>query len=59
MRSYEELTEAAGLVGRPREFDNLLHTLDAEVRLITPTDPEGWSACGDRCGRAFAASIIN
>src|SRR5262249_38058068 len=26
---------------RPKDFDDLLHILDGELRLITPTDPEG------------------
>ena len=26
---------------RPRDFDELIHILDLELRLITPTDPEG------------------
>ena len=41
MRSETELREASGYTGRPREFDDLIHILDHELRLITPTDPEG------------------
>ncbi len=41
MRSYAELLEASGYANRPRDFDDLIHILDREVRLITPTDPEG------------------
>jgi len=41
MRSYQELLEASGYSSRPNDFDNLIHILDAELRLITPTDPEG------------------
>ncbi len=41
MRSYEELLEASGYGSRPRDFDDLLRILDSEIRLITPTDPEG------------------
>jgi serine/threonine protein kinase len=41
MRSVEELQRASGYPDRPREFDDLLHILDPELRLITPTDPEG------------------
>jgi serine/threonine protein kinase/formylglycine-generating enzyme required for sulfatase activity len=41
MRSQQELLEASGYVSRPKEFDDLLRLLDSEVRLITPTDPEG------------------
>ncbi|HEV3262230.1 MAG TPA: SUMF1/EgtB/PvdO family nonheme iron enzyme [Gemmataceae bacterium] len=41
MRSHQELLEASGYAGRPRDFEELLRILDAELRLITPTDPEG------------------
>jgi eukaryotic-like serine/threonine-protein kinase len=46
MRSRKELLEASSYVNRPREFDDLLHILDLELRLITPTDPEGSSGEG-------------
>ena len=41
MRSYAELLDAAGYGSRPKDFDDLLRILDGEIRLITPTDPEG------------------
>ncbi|HKI31191.1 MAG TPA: SUMF1/EgtB/PvdO family nonheme iron enzyme, partial [Gemmataceae bacterium] len=41
MRSHAELLAASGYAGRPRDFDDLLRILDGELRLITPTDPEG------------------
>jgi len=41
MRSERELQEAGTYTDRPREFADLLHILDNELRLITPTDPEG------------------
>ena len=41
MRSEEELQKAAAYADRPREFADLTHILDNELRLITPTDPEG------------------
>jgi len=41
MRSRQELLEVSGYTGRPRDFDDLLRILDSEIRLITPTDPEG------------------
>jgi formylglycine-generating enzyme required for sulfatase activity len=41
MRPEDELREAAGYAGRPREFDDVIAILDQELRLITPTDPEG------------------
>jgi serine/threonine protein kinase/formylglycine-generating enzyme required for sulfatase activity len=41
MRSHAELLEASGYSNRPRDFDDLLHILDSEIRLLTPTEPEG------------------
>jgi serine/threonine protein kinase/formylglycine-generating enzyme required for sulfatase activity len=41
MRSEGELRDASGYEGRPRDFDDVIRMLDAELRLITPTDPEG------------------
>jgi serine/threonine protein kinase/formylglycine-generating enzyme required for sulfatase activity len=41
MRSHQELQDAAGYTGRAREFADLLHILDTELRLVTPTDPAG------------------
>jgi serine/threonine protein kinase/formylglycine-generating enzyme required for sulfatase activity len=56
MRSRQELLEASGYANRPGEFDDLVHVLDHELRLITPTDPERSSNqgqikthSGDRC----------
>ncbi|MCR9116434.1 MAG: hypothetical protein NXI22_05710 [bacterium] len=42
MRSHGELLEASGYQNRPREFNELMRILDGELRLITPTDPEGF-----------------
>jgi serine/threonine protein kinase/formylglycine-generating enzyme required for sulfatase activity len=41
LRSREELLQASGYARRPGEFDDLLHILDTELRLVTPTDPGG------------------
>jgi formylglycine-generating enzyme required for sulfatase activity len=41
MRSQQELLEVSGYASRPKDFDDLLRILDSEIRLITPTDPEG------------------
>ena len=41
MRSEAELREASGYADRPRDFDDVIGILDRELRLITPTDPEG------------------
>jgi serine/threonine protein kinase/formylglycine-generating enzyme required for sulfatase activity len=41
MRSYAALLDASGYRSRPKDFDDLIRILDSEIRLITPTDPEG------------------
>jgi eukaryotic-like serine/threonine-protein kinase len=41
VRSYGELLELSGYGNRPKDFDDLIHILDSEIRLITPTDLEG------------------
>src|SRR5262249_3232934 len=41
MRSRQELLEASDYGHRPGDFDDLIRILDPELRLITPTDPEG------------------
>jgi hypothetical protein len=40
-RSVEELRQASGYTRRPRDFQDLLHLLDAELRLVTPADADG------------------
>ena len=35
------MLEASGYASRPQDFDDLIRILDSEIRLITPTDPEG------------------
>ncbi len=44
-KSREELLEASGY-GGGREFEELLRVLDAELRLVTPADPEGAATAG-------------
>ncbi|MHB1425376.1 MAG: protein kinase domain-containing protein [Gemmataceae bacterium] len=41
MRSQQDLLNASGYGNRPKDFDDLIRILDSEIRLITPTDPEG------------------
>jgi serine/threonine protein kinase/formylglycine-generating enzyme required for sulfatase activity len=41
MRSQAALLAASGYAGRPKDFAHLLRILDGDLRLITPTDPEG------------------
>jgi serine/threonine protein kinase len=41
MRSQQQLLTASGYARWPGEFRELLRILEAELRLITPTDPEG------------------
>jgi hypothetical protein len=40
MRSETELRYDAGYGDRPRDFDELIHVLDFDLRLITPSDPQ-------------------
>ena len=47
MRSHAELLEASGYGSRPKDFEDLIRILDNEIRLITPTDPEGREANSD------------
>jgi serine/threonine protein kinase/formylglycine-generating enzyme required for sulfatase activity len=56
MRSHRDLLAASGYAARPADFDALLRILDSELRLVTPTDPEGvdseskpGEAAGERC----------
>ena len=41
IRSYRDLLVVSGYVNHPKEFADLIRILDSEIRLITPTDPEG------------------
>jgi eukaryotic-like serine/threonine-protein kinase len=41
MRSHAELLAASGYTNRDKDFDDLIRILDSEIRLLTPTDPEG------------------
>ncbi len=41
MKSFEELLAVSGYARRPGDFDDLIRILDSEVRLLTPTDPDG------------------
>jgi formylglycine-generating enzyme required for sulfatase activity len=52
MRLYDELLAASGYTGRPGDFDSLLRILDRELRLITPTDPEGRAGADESTLRA-------
>ncbi len=42
LRSEAALQAASGYAERSREFQTLIHILDNELRLITPTDPDGY-----------------
>jgi formylglycine-generating enzyme required for sulfatase activity len=41
MRSFGVLLDASGYAGRTKDFHDLIRILNSEIRLITPTDPEG------------------
>lgn len=47
MKSDADLMAAAGYSGRPVDFRDLLRILDTELRLITPTDPDGLADAPD------------
>ncbi|MGI9471880.1 MAG: protein kinase domain-containing protein [Rubripirellula sp.] len=47
MRSEQELLKVSGYQSQPQAFDELLHVLDNELRLITPTDPMGTAISDD------------
>jgi len=48
MRSHQDLLAVSGYAARPRDFEALLRILDGELRLITPTDPEGVDGEGEQ-----------
>jgi serine/threonine protein kinase/formylglycine-generating enzyme required for sulfatase activity len=50
MRSREDLLAASGYAQRPQEFNALLRVLDAELRLVTPADPEGAAGADGKPG---------
>ena len=41
MRAEGELQSVSGYMERPREFADVIHILDGELRLITPSEPAG------------------
>ncbi len=42
MRSRQKCCSIlSGYGNRPSDFDDLIHIIDPELRLVTPTDPEG------------------
>jgi serine/threonine protein kinase/formylglycine-generating enzyme required for sulfatase activity len=51
MRSRQELLELSGYASRPYVFDDLLRILDGELRLISPTDPEGRDLAASPAGQ--------
>jgi serine/threonine protein kinase len=48
MRPERELLAVSGYADRPAEFADTLHILDADLRLITPSDPAANGAAGER-----------
>ena len=50
MRTQADLLDASGYADRPSDFADLLRILDGELRLMTPTDPDGASLTGERQG---------
>jgi formylglycine-generating enzyme required for sulfatase activity len=39
IRTHNDLLEASGYRGQPRDFTELMHILDSETRLLTPVEP--------------------
>ena len=58
-QSYEALLEASGYAQRPGDFDDLLQILDSEIRLITPTVPEGEDVGEGDCARCLTHVLID
>jgi serine/threonine protein kinase/formylglycine-generating enzyme required for sulfatase activity len=56
MRSYQELLEVSGYSQRPKEFESLMRVLNSELRLITPTDPEGLDTAEARKEESFRST---
>jgi hypothetical protein len=44
MRSRTDLLQASGYSRSPKKFEELLHLLDSELRMVTPSDPESLAA---------------
>ncbi|HZW29578.1 MAG TPA: SUMF1/EgtB/PvdO family nonheme iron enzyme [Isosphaeraceae bacterium] len=55
MRPEADLRGASGYAHRPADFDDLIRILDTELRLITPTEPEGLAGRAERPGSVPAA----
>ena len=58
MRSHAELLAASGYGSRSKELDDLIRILDGEIRVISPTDPEGQNAESDTCRGASGGTKI-
>ena len=56
-RSSAELLALSGYAERPQDFDDVIRILDAELRLITPIDPEG-NSVGERRGERGGVSPL-
>jgi serine/threonine protein kinase/formylglycine-generating enzyme required for sulfatase activity len=55
-RTAQELLHASGYVQRPEDFAALLQILDAELRLVTPIDPESMPVADEGDDEAAAPS---
>ncbi|MGE3804714.1 MAG: SUMF1/EgtB/PvdO family nonheme iron enzyme, partial [Gemmataceae bacterium] len=53
MLSKQELLDKSGYAHRPTDFEALTRILDAELRLITPTDPQAGDEASARQGEYF------
>ncbi len=56
LRSRADLLAASGYDGQTREFDEVLYTLDRELRLVSPSGPDTADAPGHGSGSTSEAS---
>ncbi len=57
MLPHADLLNISGYGNRPNDFDDLMRILDREIRLVTPTDPEGEREFSTREGKKDSISI--
>ncbi|MBS0263545.1 MAG: SUMF1/EgtB/PvdO family nonheme iron enzyme, partial [Planctomycetes bacterium] len=55
MQSRDDLILACGYVEKPQAFDELIRILDEQLRMVTPTDPEGDFEIGRTSGSEATA----
>jgi serine/threonine protein kinase len=56
LRSRGDLQEASGYLGRTKDFDQLIHILDRELRLVSPSDSRGSDSASSQRGAEVQAN---